>query len=113
MFERRIDREELARKIESKEGFVLAEVLGPAYYARGHLQGAILMPPDRVAEVARAAIPDRSTPVVLYCASDTCQNSHVAARALTELGYEDVRVYAGGKADWMEAGLPLVVTEAA
>ena len=28
--------------------------------------------------------------------------------ALADAGYTDVRVYAGGKADWTEAGMPLV-----
>jgi rhodanese-related sulfurtransferase len=45
--------------------------------------------------------------VVVYCASDTCANSHEAAQALEGAGYRDVSVYVGGKKDWNEAGLPL------
>ena len=44
--------------------------------------------------------------MVVYCASETCQNSHQAAAELTRLGYVDVRVYAGGKLDWQSANLP-------
>jgi rhodanese-related sulfurtransferase len=29
------------------------------------------------------------------------------AEELTEIGYRDVRRYAGGKSDWIEAGLPV------
>ena len=40
-------------------------------------------------------------------ASATCQNSHIAARHLEQMGYTSVSVYAGGKQDWSEAGLPI------
>jgi rhodanese-related sulfurtransferase len=42
--------------------------------------------------------------VVLYCASATCQNSHIAARKLASLGYTSLSVFGGGKAAWSEAG---------
>ncbi len=53
------------------------------------------------------AIPN-GAPIVVYCASDTCQNSHLAAEALSGAGYTNVRVYGEGKAGWQHAGLPLV-----
>ena len=52
-------------------------------------------------------LPDMGAEIVVYCASSTCQNSHIAARTLQSLGYRDVAVYAGGKQDWSEAGLAL------
>ena len=42
-----------------------------------------------------------------YCASLTCRNSEIAANKLIALGYTNVREYAEGKADWIEAGLPV------
>lgn len=41
-----------------------------------------------------------------YCTGPGCVRSKVAAGAFARLGYEDVRVYTGGKADWYGAGLP-------
>jgi len=49
-------------------------------------------------------VPDRQTPVVLYCASGT--RSVLAARSLTELGYAHVSSLAGGFTGWKRAGLP-------
>lgn len=86
---------------------VLFEALSEAHWASGHLPGAHAMPLDRIAEVAAAKAPDKKKPVVVYCASITCKNSDVAAKTLARLGYRDVAVYAGGKADWKDAGLPL------
>jgi 3-mercaptopyruvate sulfurtransferase SseA len=37
-----------------------------------------------------------------------CTRSKVTAAAFERLGYRDVRVYPGGKADWWQAGQPLV-----
>ena len=47
--------------------------------------------------------PDKAAEIVVYCASRTCQNSHIAANVLRQLGYANVAVYAGGKEDWKEA----------
>jgi rhodanese-related sulfurtransferase len=83
------------------------EVLPYQHWAAGHIPGAKAMPLDRIAEVARSEAADQDAPIVLYCASDTCKNSHIAAEKLTRLGYRWVFVYAGGKADWKAAGLAL------
>jgi rhodanese-related sulfurtransferase len=107
MSEGRIGREELRALVEGDADLVLLEALGPMYYEDGHLPGARNLPPKRLDELAPELIGDRRRPVVVYCASVTCANSHEAAARLRALGYADVRVYPGGKADWAEAGLPL------
>ncbi len=101
-----ITREALAAVLQTAEPPVLLEALPEKYYAPKHLPGALHMPHDQVDALAAGLIRFKSTPIVVYCASVTCQNSHIAARRLTQLGYENVRVYAGGKQDWEAAGLP-------
>jgi rhodanese-related sulfurtransferase len=102
-----IARDELARRIQSGNPPVLLEALPERYYTQKHLPGALLFPHDQVNQLAPALVPDRGTEIVVYCASRTCQNSHIAAQRLTQLGYTDVTVYAGGKQEWEEGGLPL------
>ena len=87
-------------------GVRLVEALGPAFFADAHLPGAVNIPPDRVDHLAARLLPDVDAPVVVYC-SGTCSNSDSTARRLVELGYTNVRVYQGGKEDWIEAGLPV------
>lgn len=102
-----IERSELAQALAEGRRPVLLEALDNAYFVRGHLPGAIALPLGRLQEIARERLSDKSAPLVVYCASSTCRNSDVAARALVALGYENVSVYQGGKADWIEAGLPV------
>lgn len=99
-----IARNELNRRIQSGNPPLLLEALPERYYADRHLPGARLFPHDQVEELAPAVAPDKSAEIVVYCASRTCQNSHIAAQRLMRLGYTDVTVYQGGKLDWEEGG---------
>jgi rhodanese-related sulfurtransferase len=105
---RTITAEELQRKIENGDPFVLVDALAPMVYAHSHLPGAINLPPSDIdsTRVARR-IPDLKTEIVVYCSSPTCDDSVLTARRLQELGYTNVRHYAGGKDEWRAAGLPL------
>ena len=103
----RIDREELRQKLERGDDFVLVDALAPIAFARSRLPGAINLPPDWVDGRAQRRIPDRSTEIVVYCADVDCDSSVIVGERLRELGYQHVRHYAGGKRDWVEAGLPL------
>jgi rhodanese-related sulfurtransferase len=102
-----IGRDELRASLERAEPPTLLEALPERYYRKAHLPGARLMPHDRAAELASSLIVSPSAPVVVYCASETCKNSDQAAAELRRMGYSNVRVYRGGKADWQAAGLPL------
>ena len=103
-----IDRNELLTKLRKNPPPILLEALPAKYYLEGHLDGALHFPHDRARALAPVLIADKTRAVIIYCGSDTCQNSHIAAASLEALGYADVSVYGGGKKDWSEAGLPLV-----
>ena len=45
--------------------------------------------------------------IVVYCANLQCPSSTQTAQALQGLGYTNVADYEAGKADWIEAGLPV------
>ena len=110
---KQINREELRVRIAANPDLILLEALPEKYYTGGHLPGALNMPHDRVRELAGGLIPDTNSEIVVYCASRTCQNSHIAANALEQIGYGNVAVYGGGKQDWAEAGLALEISESA
>jgi rhodanese-related sulfurtransferase len=102
-----ISRAELKGLLDSGAALALLEALPERYYREGHLPSAKLFPHTEVRERAELLLPDMAQPIVVYCANAACRNSHTAAALLRNLGYQNVSVYAGGKADWSDAGLPL------
>lgn len=103
-----ITRHQLQTAIAGDAPPVLIEALGAAAYDQGHLPGAVrLQLPEMRADYVVELLPDRSATIVTYCSGPSCRASHGVATKLTALGYTGVRVYAGGKLDWIDAGLPL------
>jgi rhodanese-related sulfurtransferase len=102
-----ISRDELQRKVEAGDRFVLVDALAPMSFARSHLPGAINLPLEWVDDRGPRKIPDLGIEVVVYCVDVDCDSSVLVAERLIELGYRNVRHYPGGKRDWVEAGLPL------
>ena|SRR5690349_20998563 len=92
-----------------RRSVTLVEALPAAHYARGHLPTAVNLPLDTLERAAAAVLTDKGAEVVVYCSGPTCGNSHVAQRKLEALGYGNVLVFAGGKAEWTERGNALEV----
>jgi len=102
-----IGREELWQKIQDGDDFVLVDALSPITFAMAHLPGVINMSQQLLEDRARRRIRDHDTEVVVYCSDEDCESSTNVANRLIELGYTNVRHYAGGRRDWEAAGLPL------
>jgi rhodanese-related sulfurtransferase len=103
----KITLDRLRERIDANPELVLVEALPEQYYRHSHLPGAINVPHDAVDELAPALLPDRDAEIVVYCANGPCPNSSIAASRLAALGYTNVADYHEGKAQWVEAGLPV------
>jgi len=104
-----ITAEDLKKKLESDDDFVLIDTLGDESFQRAHLPQAVSISAkddDFVANV-EAAVADTSVPVVVYCASFSCDLSPQAAQDLVNAGFEHVIDYEGGLKDWVESGYEL------
>ena len=100
-----LNRNQLQERLEANPELALLEALPEKYYNDWHLPGARHFPHDQARALAAKVVPDKSTEIVVYCASRACQNSHIAANTLASLGYTNVAVYPGGKEDWREPAL--------
>jgi len=89
----------------SQQG-VLIDVRTPEEFADGHLQGALLLPVDRIAQDIAARVPDKNTPVRLYCRSG--RRSALALEALRQLGYTRVQNLGGLDEASRSSQLPIV-----
>jgi len=90
---------------------VIIDVRESDEFASGHLPGARHVPRGYLESRIEGTVPDRSTHVVLYCASGN--RSAYAARTLTEdLGYEHVQSMTGGITLWKDRGYEVEVPRA-
>src|ERR1700761_527121 len=93
------------------EGVAIVDVRGSEEFATGHLPGAKSVPRGHLESRIEGVAPDRSSQVILYCASG--QRSAYAARTLKEdLGYENVESMTGGITLWKDRGYEVDVPRA-
>jgi molybdopterin/thiamine biosynthesis adenylyltransferase/rhodanese-related sulfurtransferase len=89
------------------DGAVWIDVREADEWQEGHLPGAVHIPRGFLESRVEGAAPDKSTPVVVYCAS--AARSAFAAKTLQELGYDNVHSLAGGFTDWKRNGLEITM----
>ena len=94
-------------RIDRGERFVLIDVREKDEVDQGHLPGATLVPRGFLELRIEGLVPDRSTPIVAYCAGGN--RSLLAAEGLQRLGYENVVSMSGGFTQWRNEGAPVVV----
>jgi molybdopterin/thiamine biosynthesis adenylyltransferase/rhodanese-related sulfurtransferase len=83
---------------------LLVDVREPVEWASGHIASAVHVPMGELASRLPHVAPDRSRPLIVYCAHGN--RSLVVARALQQAGYDAVSL-AGGIVDWRKAGFPV------
>ena len=77
-------------------------------YLEGHILGAVNIPFEGGEHLGEEQLSfARQTTLIVYCDGNECQSSVLLAQALAEYGFEDIRVFFGGWAEWVAAGLPL------
>jgi molybdopterin/thiamine biosynthesis adenylyltransferase/rhodanese-related sulfurtransferase len=76
-------------------------------WQEGHLPGAVHVPRGYLESRIEAAAPDKSAPLILYCAAGN--RSAFAAKTLEELGYTAAYSLVGGFTDWKRNGLEIVM----
>jgi rhodanese-related sulfurtransferase len=100
---RLITRDELKAKLDAGINIKLVNTLGEAAFRKARIPGSInASSPDQ--------LPDsilRDDEIIVYCTNPGCIASQTAYIQLTERGFNDVCRYAGGIADWMDAGYPV------
>ena len=98
-----ITRDELQAKLERGDRFQLVMAHSAWAYGIKHIPRSVHV--EKVAEAC--ALLDPADEIVVYSAGAECAASIYAYYALERCGYEQVRRYAGGIADWEAAGCPL------
>ena len=92
-----ITAEEAKEIMASEEGYVILDVRTQEEFDQGHIPGAIQISHEEIAEQAEEVLTDKDQLILVYCRSG--RRSKIAAEALVELGYTNIREF-GGIIDW-------------
>ncbi len=90
--------------LTSDEPPLLVDIRERDEWTEGRIPGAVHVPRGHLESRIEQASPDRSRPILLYCSAGN--RSVFGAKALEELGYENVTSLAGGFNDWKRKGFP-------
>ncbi len=93
-----------ARKLYD-EGATFVDVRTDREWAGGRVKGAIHIPVKDVATEAAAKLPDKSLPIVTYCAAGP--RAAKGAATLRKLGYKNVVAMTSGYPEWKAANYPV------
>ena len=92
-----ITAQEARQIMDSEEGYIILDVREQEEYDALHIPGAFLIPYTQIEAKADEMLPDKDQLILVYCRSG--RRSKIAAEALVELGYTNIREF-GGILDW-------------
>ncbi len=98
---------ETSDMLQSEQSVRLIDVREKLEWDEGHVPGAVHVPRGYLELRIESAVPDKTAPIVLYCAGGT--RSLLAGRTLRDMGYSNVTSVRGGFTAWKDAGLPFVI----
>lgn len=85
---------------------LVIDVRTEAEWKDGHLEGALLIPYEKIGEGIETAAPDKKTKIIVYCRSG--RRSGIALDTLKKLGYEDVTNLINAKEASEKLNIPIV-----
>ena len=92
-----ITAEEAKAIMDTEEGYVILDTRTREEYDQGHIPGAIQISHDEITEKTEEVLTDKDQLILVYCRSG--RRSKIAAEALVELGYTNIKEF-GGIIDW-------------
>ena len=92
-----ITAEEAKRIMDNEDDYILLDVRTREEYDQGHIPGATQISHEEIAEKAEQVLTDKEQLILVYCRSG--RRSKIAAEALAELGYTNIKEF-GGIIDW-------------
>jgi rhodanese-related sulfurtransferase len=98
-----ISGEELKQKIDRGDKFKLVNALGEWAFNAKHIPGSINI--SKIEDAKKRLNPGDE--IIIYCSNPSCIASIIGYQLLTNMGYKNVRRYAGGIQYWQNAGYPL------
>jgi len=96
--------EDVKRRMDAGEKFLLVDVREDNEWANGHLPKAVHLGRGVIERDIETAVPDTGAKMILYCGGGF--RSALVADNLQKMGYTNVESMDGGWKGWLAAGLP-------
>ncbi|MBI3195843.1 MAG: sulfurtransferase [Ignavibacteriae bacterium] len=100
--------EEIKKKLDNGEKFVLVDVREDNEWEQGHIVGAIHVGKGIIERDIEKIVPDIEAEIVLYCGGG--YRTAIAADNLQRMGYTNVISMDGGWRRWNDLGYPIACT---
>ena len=97
--------DDVKKRLDSGEKFLLIDVREESEYAKDHLPGAIHLGKGIIERDIEEKVPDPNSLMILYCGGGF--RSALAADNLQKMGYKNVISMDGGIREWREKKYPL------
>lgn len=92
-----ISGEQAKNLMDTEKDYIIIDARTTEEFNEGHIEGAILIPEYEIGERAEKELPNKDQLILVYCRSG--RRSKIAAQALADLGYTNVKEF-GGIIDW-------------
>ena len=99
-----ISAQQVYADFKADKAVVLLDVRTSNEFTNGHLPGAVNVPRGLLEFKIEKMVPDRSTPIVIYCAVGG--RGSLATTSLMEMGYTNVKNMEAGYKGWRAEKLP-------
>jgi rhodanese-related sulfurtransferase len=97
--------DEVKKRMDRGDKFILVDVREESEYAKDHLPGAIHLGKGVIERDIEARVPELNAEMILYCGGGF--RSALAADNVQKMGYTNVISMDGGIRGWREKGYPL------
>lgn len=93
-------------RLQSRESAVVVDISDPAAFKKGHIQQAVNLPLDQIADKIAKLNKHKSKPIIVACANGSRSGKGVSI--LRSKDFKQLYILDGGLAAWKKENLPLV-----
>ncbi len=104
-----IEASKVMESIKKEEDVVILDVRTPGEYLRGHIEGSLNIPVERIPSQAPKTIKDKNRHIYVYCLSGS--RSALACAELLSMGYKNVKNVRSGLLAWRSEGYLLSIID--
>jgi len=104
----KVSAEDIPGLFEKHDNLVIIDARIEKDRKGGHIEGSISLPDVKTTQQSFAAVvPDKATPILVYCNGIKCGRSVKSAKNAVDWGYQKIYWFRGGWEEWIQKGMPI------